>query len=294
MNSNAFGSVIENAIREGINNQPKETYIGEDGLKHCSTCGEPVEKDMSAWRMGIVPVLCECGKAKYAAEDAERKKRKRENRIEELREHGFTDGRYLEYTFERDDVRCKAASDYARCYVDSWDEMRDSGNGILLYGNCGTGKTFYACCIANALIEKGIPVLVTNIPQILSLPRERMGEFNDKIQNYPLVVIDDLGAERNTDYAAEEVFRIIDMRSRSGLPLIVTTNLDLETIRNDAAICSGRGRTYDRILGMCPVKLHVGGESRRQQMAEEARERELDRLKRWRSEHAQRTGGINS
>lgn len=282
MNGNAFGAVIENAIREGIKNQPQNTYTDENGLKRCSVCGERVEKDMRTFGMGIVPVLCKCGKAKLEKEDAIRKKNKRDNMLEAMRERGFTDGRYAGYTFDKDDARCKAASDYARCYVDSWKEEREAGSGILFYGSCGTGKTFYACCIANALMEKGVHSLVTSVPQILSMTRERMAEFSSKILNYPFVVIDDLGAERDTEYATEEVFRIIDMRSRSGLPLVVTTNLDLEAIRREAAVCSGRGRIYDRILGMCPVRIRVDGESRRQKDAEAARISELERLKRWR------------
>jgi len=51
--------------------------------------------------------------------------------------------------------------------VEKWPEMRDKNVGMLFYGDVGTGKSFYACCIANALLDKGVSVLVTSSPKIL-------------------------------------------------------------------------------------------------------------------------------
>ena len=91
----------------------------------------------------------------------------------------------------------------------------------------------------------------------------------DKLQKYDLLVIDDLGVERDTSYSLEQVYNIIDTRSRAGKPLIVTTNLTLEDLQNPASI--EYARIYDRILEMCPIRLKLIGESRRKDNAERRR-----------------------
>ena len=69
------------------------------------------------------------------------------------------------------------------------------------------------------------------------------------LDDYSLLVIDDLGVERNTEYAMEQMFTVIDSRYRSKKPLIVTTNLKLEEIKNPPDLA--HARIYDRILERC-------------------------------------------
>ena len=99
----------------------------------------------------------------------------------------------------------------------------------------GTGKSFFAGCIANALIERDISVLMTNIPSILNqltgMFAENRAAFISALDDYSLLILDDLGVERNTEYALEQMFLVIDSRYRSRKPLIVTTNLKLEEVK---------------------------------------------------------------
>ena len=75
-----------------------------------------------------------------------------------------------------------------------------------------------------------------------------------------LLILDDLGAERSTDYALEQVYNIVDSRYRAGLPVIYTTNLTLEELKNPADM--RYARIYDRVLEKCfPVEFR--GVSRR-------------------------------
>ena len=68
-----------------------------------------------------------------------------------------------------------------------------------------------------------------------------------------LLIIDDLGAERSTDYALEKVYNIIDSRYLSGKPLILTTNMTLKDMQESEDI--RYRRIYDRIFEMCfPVR----------------------------------------
>lgn len=157
--------------------------------------------------------------------------------------------------------------------VEKWDEMKKDNMGILFYGSVGTGKSFYACAIVNALIEKRVPATVTNFPRLLNIlqnANERQ-KYIDHLQAYHLLVIDDLGVERDTPYAAEIVYSVIDARARSGLPLIVTTNLSLDELKNPTSMQFAR--IYDRVLDLCPITLKMTGDSRRAGNAELRRQK---------------------
>ena len=68
-----------------------------------------------------------------------------------------------------------------------------------------------------------------------------------------LLIIDDLGAERETSYALERVYNVIDSRYRANKPMLLTTNLGVEELKNSDNI--QYRRTYDRILEICyPVE----------------------------------------
>lgn len=79
--------------------------------------------------------------------------------------------------------------------------------------------------------------------------REREETFTNKLNSVKLLIIDDLGAERSTDYALEKVYGIIDNRYRAKKPLILTTNLTLRQMQEATDI--RYARIYDRIFEMC-------------------------------------------
>ena len=136
----------------------------------------------------------------------------------------------LNWTFENDNGRSPQMH-HAHRYVEQWQTMRAENLGLLLWGGVGTGKSFLAGCIANALIEQEVPVRMTNFARILNeLNRSFSGrnEVVDKLCRYPLLIIDDFGMERGTEYALEQIYSIVDSRYRSRKPLIVTTNLTLD------------------------------------------------------------------
>ena len=71
-----------------------------------------------------------------------------------------------------------------------------------------------------------------------------------------LLIIDDLGVERSTDYAMEQMFFVIDSRYRSRRPMIITTNLKLSELKNPPDLA--HARIYDRILERCAPILFDG------------------------------------
>jgi DNA replication protein DnaC len=93
----------------------------------------------------------------------------------------------------------------------------------------------------------------------------------DRLQRYELVVIDDLGVERGTSYASEQVYSIIDTRYRSGKPLIVTTNLSPDDFKNADNLA--HKRVCDRIIESSPIVVKLEGESRRKEIGKAKREK---------------------
>ena len=89
----------------------------------------------------------------------------------------------------------------------------------------------------------------------------------DRMQRYSLLVLDDLGAERDTAYAAEQIFNVVAARVQTGLPLIVTTNLSVAEMQQ--ADSMQLKLIYDRVLELCPVRIKLEGESRRAQNAQQ-------------------------
>lgn len=150
--------------------------------------------------------------------------------------------------------------DKARAYVEHWEKAYQQNIGLLLFGNVGTGKSFFAGCIANALLDQEVPVLMTNFPTILNrltgMFSEDRAEFIAALSEYDLLIIDDLGVERSTDYAMEQIFFIIDSRYRSRKPMIITTNLKLSELKNPPDLA--HARIYDRILERCAPILFDG------------------------------------
>ncbi len=243
---------MENAANEGM--KAADDYMDtETGLLMCGKCHTKKQKKISFLGVErVVGCLCQC-----AAEEMEREREKHREEeellhIRQMKSAGLQDSTFFDYTFANCDETHPCAQ-YARRYVGNFAEFQKNGQGLLFWGNVGTGKTFLAGCIANALMEKNIPVLMTSFPKLLNalggLYSGEKNEYLKSLNQYRLLIIDDLGVERDTPYVLETVYLVIDERYKSGKPFIITTNLSLEELRNPADL--EHGRIYDRIMERC-------------------------------------------
>lgn len=239
--------------------QEDEYFNAADGLIYCARCNTPRQKVFS--RLGctiLLSVLCKCRLERREREEEERKQRAFMEKVSRLKACGLQDKGLLDCTFDKD-LGYNPEIDKARRYVEHWEEMRQTSSGLLLWGSVGTGKTFIAGCVANALLEKGIPVLMTHFARMLNTLTNMFAEdrnaFIDSLNEYSLLIIDDLGMERSSEFALEQVFNVIDSRYRNKKPLIVTTNLTLEEMKYPEDIV--HQRIYGRILERCvPIRVN--------------------------------------
>ena len=203
--------------------------------------------------------ICQCQREAEEQRKAAEERQRRMERIKRRKAQGLQDRYLYDYTFSNDNGQ-NPLMDKAHAYVENWKEAYKSNIGLLLFGDVGTGKSFFAGCIANALLDQDVPVLMTNFPTILNrltgMFAEDRSEFIASFDEYDLLIIDDLGVERSTEYAMEQMFFVIDSRYRSRRPMIITTNLKLSELKNPPDLA--HARIYDRILERCAPILFDG------------------------------------
>ena len=248
-----------NAVEQG-------DYIGDDGLLYCGKCNTKKQCKVDfLGRERTVYCACQCKIEAREKERIEQLQAEKIMHIQKLRRLGFPDAEMQKWTFDKDDQTNKTISEVARNYVEKFDEMKKRGKGLLLFGPVGTGKTFISACISNALIDKGNACLVTNFARLVNTIQgmfEGKQDYIDSLNRFDLLVIDDLGIERDTEYMGEIVQNIIDSRYRAGLPLIITTNLTSEELKHPADI--RKQRIYSRLFEMC-IPIEVKGKDRRKE-----------------------------
>ena len=233
----AVTDMLAGLIQDGI--AESGDYIDADtGLLMCGKCRSKKQTVVKLMGRTMKPsCLCRCKSEELEKEKQKRKDKELMEGISRLKSAGLQDRTFYGYTFANCDETHLCAR-YAHRYVGHFAEFQKNGQGLLFWGDVGTGKTFLAGCIANALMEKNIPVLMTSFPKLLNaLGGLYSGEKNEYLKNlnhYQLLIIDDLGVERDTPYVLETVYLVIDERYKSGKPFIITTNLSLEELQNPA------------------------------------------------------------
>ena len=262
--------IIQKAEEAENASRHESAYIDTDGMLHCGVCHGPRQMELDVPLIGrrIVPIMCQCDQERREREEAARRAQEEMERIRQMRNAGITSADYQRMTFAADDGCDPRMAALAARYVAKRDEIQAENIGLLLHGNTGGGKTFWAAAIANAMIDHACSAMVTTVPQLVTamaqdFERDKPAILN-KLANVRFLVLDDIGFERQTQYAAEKLFEIVDARYRARRPLIVTTNLTMEEIKNPPQM--EYKRVFDRIVEMCqPV--HVSGEGRRMAIA---------------------------
>ena len=239
-------------------------YYSADGLLYCGKCHTPKQMRGEGPTEGMfLSIVCRCRQAEMEKE-AEAEQRAR---VEELRLHCLPEEEKRNHRFSiaDDDKNIRIA----KKYCDEWEQVKAKNIGLVLWGNTGSGKSFTVDCICNALIDQAVPVINITTVELVSKLADRNTDrevFIKRLREIPLLVLDDLGAERDTEFSHEQLCSVIDTRAEGGRPLVITTNYTLDEMKNvkDRRLL----RIFNRVFACC-IPVNVSGKSKRDALAEE-------------------------
>jgi DNA replication protein DnaC len=179
--------------------------------------------------------------------------------------------RYRGVSFERPPVSdiVRSAPEQVRAirrYVRAVDANLDAGRGLWIQGDVGTGKTTLAMLISKAALEAGRTVAIYSLPKLLARIRrtydsEPGGDsylsFFERLTSVDLLHIDDLGAEKRSDWVLEQLYALVNERYEARCSILITTNLPHPELEEQIG-----SRTVSRLAQMCD-EVEVRGEDRR-------------------------------
>jgi DNA replication protein DnaC len=179
--------------------------------------------------------------------------------------------RYQGVSFDRPPVSdiARVAPDQIRSvrrYVRDIEENLDSGKGLWIQGDVGTGKTTLAMLVSKAALDAGRSVAIYSLPRLLNLLREAMDsdegklDFLDRLTAVDLLHIDDLGAENRTDWVLEQLYSIVNARYEAERAIVATTNLMPDELSDRLG-----ARTVSRLVEICGDLIPLYGEDKRRE-----------------------------
>lgn len=229
-------------------------------IEICNVCKKP--KRVIASFLGVereFKVLCDCEEKAKQYQEQQDNLTQRRHQAQYNRSIAFVDSRFNNYTFSHDDGQQPRISQAMRRFCDNFDKYKAEGRGLLLWGDPASGKTFFAGCILNELIDKGYRCLATSLPTILSqsFDAKEKENFYRRFVDYDLILIDDLGTERTTESATETLFAFFDMLNLHNKSIIVTTNLPMKVIFSKEYADIRVGRIYSRLSeSLFPIEIN--------------------------------------
>lgn len=223
-----------------------------DKPENCAECGRHLRYETLPALFGRQPfeirIKCQCEEEWEAAEEEMR----RRAHIRDLRKNSGMPMEQQDCRLFNFEQRSGVKKIYQSCvrYVSGFDEYRKSGRGILFAGSVGSGKTHLAAAIANELIDREIAVKFVSVTDLLTQIKSTYNSWNESedeimrpLKNCPLLILDDLGSEKPSDWTKTQFHGLIDYRYSNYRPTIITTNLKPDELGGVLD-----PRTIDRIM----------------------------------------------
>ncbi len=246
--SESIGRVMTRIVNTSACSEETEGYTCE----HCNKYIAAITVEVPRLRIKnkILPT-CECVVEREEAKIREAQNFAKKREIEKLFSISNLGERFSKSTFESflDRNGSETAYKVAVKYVKTFKEW--NGESLLLWGEPGNGKTHLAAAIVNELSKKGYIVVFQSVPELLQRIRSTFNSENKENETQimrallecDLLILDDIGAEKTTEWVEEKLFNIIDGRYRKELPTLYTSNLEPKELKNQVG-----KRSYDRMV----------------------------------------------
>lgn len=250
----------------------------------CSICGVEVPAleikipglELSRW----VQPKCKCEVEAFDAEQLKFQKQGEEQEIRKLFSISNLGERLSNVNFES--FQQRAGSEFAYKATKNYASAFNSKNptALILWGEPGNGKSLLAACANNYIQQSGHTTVFVSMPDLLTKIKQSFNKSNNDSEEQilkaldmcDLLVIDDLGAEKTSDWVEETIFKIIDNRYRKKKPIFITSNIEPRMLSQKIG-----SRSTDRILEMC-IEIKNEASSFRTQKAESMKEAMLRKL----------------
>ncbi len=246
--SESIGRVMTRIVNTSACSEETEGYTCEHCNKYIAAI--TVEVPQLCIKNKILPT-CECVVEREEAKIREAQNFAKKREIEKLFSISNLGERFSKSTFESflDRNGSETAYKVAVKYVKTFKEWK--GESLLLWGEPGNGKTHLAAAIVNELSKKGYIVVFQSVPELLQRIRSTFNSENKENETQimrallecDLLILDDIGAEKTTEWVEEKLFNIIDGRYRKELPTLYTSNLEPKELKNQVG-----KRSYDRMV----------------------------------------------
>lgn len=269
-----FERVLEPAMRP---KEPNEgDYLDDQGFLMCGKCGTRKQCEIEfLGKIRRVPCSCYCEQQAYEEQQKADRFQRRRDEIKNALSFLQAQGAAIvpKARFSDNDKKSRKNTETLTKYAEKFDQAAEKNIGLMLYGEAGAGKTFFAECVANYLLEQGKFAWMTKIQDLAAAMNAGHGEHRPEILRYiqdaDLLILDDFGTERGTPYMIEQAYGIINTRYEAKKPMIVTTNTDPGTMESEQDIQFKR--LYERVMESC-IKHKIEGSTRRKSYANDKAE----------------------
>lgn len=227
-----------NSMESNVTHEMRET--GE----RCPHCGAPLREGILNFfgQKKIFNITCPCVVAKKEVEEQARKAAEYRERLAKLRERSGVPPKYATATFDNFKPRKGAERVLTACrnYAEKFPDLKSRGIGMYLYGTSGSGKSRLAASIANRLLDAGVPVKWWNITSLyLAIQGTFRPDYNgpdilEGCSRTSLLILDDMGAEKPSEWTMATMYDIVNTRIENLLPTIITSNFMLEELEAKA------------------------------------------------------------